>query len=194
MKIKTLVTLGTLVILISIIPIIPYVFSNDTTNFSNNRESIFNESLTSSPLPKFETDSIYKGKISLIEIKNEVILLNFWASWCQSCVAEFSSMLKIVKEYNGKVALVAISINEKKKDIDIFLKKLEKTSGVKVDDPDIYWVWDKNKKISAGIFNTFKVPETIIIDKNKMMVKKVVGFLDWKDSKVQGFIGNLLKK
>ncbi|MEQ1875219.1 MAG: TlpA disulfide reductase family protein, partial [Bdellovibrionia bacterium] len=41
-------------------------------------------------------------------LKGQIVVLNFWATWCPPCVAEFPSMIKLAEHYGGKVKLVTI--------------------------------------------------------------------------------------
>ncbi|MEZ4873337.1 MAG: TlpA disulfide reductase family protein [Bdellovibrionales bacterium] len=46
----------------------------------------------------FEKETIDGKPFKLSDLKGKVILLNFWASWCDPCVEEFPSMLKLLEE------------------------------------------------------------------------------------------------
>jgi thiol-disulfide isomerase/thioredoxin len=51
--------------------------------------------------------------------EGEVVLLNFWATWCPPCVREFPELVEVEKEYRGRgVAVISVSID--------FPEKLEK--------------------------------------------------------------------
>ena len=116
-------------------------------------------------------------KFSINDIQTPTILLNFWATWCSTCVAEMPNMLKLAQKMNGKIAIIFLSIDENQQLAENFKNKLEK-QGLNTS-KNIYWAWDKNKEISLNKFNILKTPETIIINKNRQMVDKVVGKYDW---------------
>ncbi|MDD9912403.1 MAG: TlpA disulfide reductase family protein [Alphaproteobacteria bacterium] len=127
---------------------------------------------------------------SLEALEEPVIILNFWASWCVPCVVEMPDMLELVKEFKGQVALVAVSIDGKKSDVEGFKTKLSQRFGDVVDSDHVYWVWDENKDISLKKFNVIKVPETILLDQKRGMLRKIVGEFDWKGQEIRK---NLLK-
>lgn len=187
-KIKILLFLSAF-ILILVLLFYNYTNIQHTVSTSNH---IKKDNVRALPLPDIEIASINNKKISLRKIEGDVILLNFWASWCKSCITELPSIIQLVKKYNGKVSILAISIDSKKENIINFLKKLERVTKHKADIPNIYWLWDKDKEISLKLFNTLKVPETIIINKDRMMVKKIVGLVDWMSQDITKFIDNLL--
>ena len=131
-------------------------------------------------LPNFTINSIIEDHfINVNDIKEDIILLNFWASWCLPCRVELPSMLKLVENSAGKIALFTISIDKNSQDSVDFLKKI----GIKnlANIKHSYWGWDPQQVISLKKFNSKKIPETIIINKERLMVKKIVGVIDWQE-------------
>jgi thiol-disulfide isomerase/thioredoxin len=62
--------------------------------------------------------------------KGNVILLNFWATWCKPCVSEFPELIKLYKSYKDKgLELVFISLDDLQ-DIDTKLRPFLKKHGV----------------------------------------------------------------
>lgn len=49
--------------------------------------------------------------INLSELKGKVVFINFWASWCPPCRAEFPSIQKFYEKYKGNDELVFLTIN-----------------------------------------------------------------------------------
>lgn len=115
----------------------------------------------------------------LADLQEPVILLHFWASWCAPCVAEFPDLYDLVERHEGRVALLAVSMDDAPEDIERFLSRLEKAGKLKIETPHIYIVWDKAQEISRGMFGVAKVPETIFIGPQRRMRTKMVGEVDW---------------
>lgn len=58
------------------------------------------------------------------ELANKVVLVDFWASWCAPCKKAFPTMKELHEKYGTEgFAVVAISLDEDKADMDAFLKK-----------------------------------------------------------------------
>jgi cytochrome c biogenesis protein CcmG/thiol:disulfide interchange protein DsbE len=140
-----------------------------------------------SHLPNFTVSSIIKDQlINSTDIKEDIILLNFWASWCLPCRVELPAMLKLVKDSAGNVALFTISIDKESQDAVRFLKKIGIRDLHKIN--NTYWGWDPHQIISLKKFNSKKIPETIIINKERLMLKKVIGVIDWQALEIKKFM------
>lgn len=138
------------------------------------------------PAPDILVNNLNGGTaLKLSELKGKVVLLNFWATWCPPCREEIPSMMKLNRAMSGKpFQMVAISIDEGGKPaIDSFFQ----TSGLSLPaytDPD-------NK--AAKAYGITGVPETFIIDKKGIIVKKVIGPLAWDGDDVAAFLNDLMK-
>lgn len=64
-------------------------------------------------------------KIKLADHKDKVVILNFWASWCQPCLSEFETLKKLVDKY-PKRKLLVIGINNDEEEPLKMVKKIEK--------------------------------------------------------------------
>ena len=123
-------------------------------------------------VPDFELEDITGKNIALKDYRGKVVLLNFWASWCEPCIQEFPSMIKLIEEMKGDVILLAVSADYERADIDPFLKAF------KVKSEHIKIMWDKDQNV-AKQYGTFKLPESYLIGKNGELVRKVAGIEDW---------------
>ncbi len=123
-------------------------------------------------VPPFSFTDI-NGKAHDIEsFKGKVILLNFWASWCAPCIKEFPDLLTIAKTHEKDVVLIALSSDHDQKAMDRFLTKMQKKYVINT---NVFIARDENTRITHDIFGTFRLPETIIIDRNLKLRHKFVG-------------------
>jgi cytochrome c biogenesis protein CcmG/thiol:disulfide interchange protein DsbE len=58
------------------------------------------------------------------DLKGKVVLLDFWASWCEPCKASFPAMAELQKKYGAQgLVVVAVNVDEKRADMESFLKQ-----------------------------------------------------------------------
>ena len=139
-----------------------------------------------SPAPDISVVSITNGStLKLSDLKGKVVLLNFWATWCPPCREEIPSMMKLNSFMAGKpFQIVAISIDEGgKPTIDSFFKE----TGLFL---PTYLDASGTSSKSYGITG---VPESFIIDKQGVLVKKIIGGLSWDSPETVAFIEGLMK-
>lgn len=139
-----------------------------------------------SPAPEVSVVSISNGAtLKLSELKGKVVLLNFWATWCPPCREEIPSMMKLNTAMAGKpFQMVAVSIDEGGKPaVEAFFKE----SGMSI--PTYLDASGASSK-SYGITG---VPESFVIDKQGVIVKKVIGGVAWDSPEVVSFLESLMK-
>src|SRR6476646_8290220 len=71
---------------------------------------------TTEPAPRFNAVTTTGEKFSNATVKGKVVLLEFWTTWCQYCVAEADYVDRLDKEYRDKGLIVlAVNVGEPKK-------------------------------------------------------------------------------
>jgi thiol-disulfide isomerase/thioredoxin len=134
------------------------------------------------PFPNISFKTVGGEKLRVQDMKEKIILVHFWAAWCAPCQKEFPALLKYVQQSQGRVALIAIAIDDHYQDSQKFINRLTAKNPVLMHDPHIYWVWDSDKNLSAKMFNTVKVPETILVNEKRQMADKIIGEGPWAEA------------
>lgn len=111
------------------------------------------------------------------DLRQKIIVVNFWASWCEPCAREFPSLLKAVHQLENEVVLLLISQDSQKEDVKNFLKAFD-GGGANVE-----ILWDP-KGDDAKTFGTYRLPETYIFDRNMKFKKKVSGAINWSEKDI----------
>lgn len=107
--------------------------------------------------PDFTLKSKDGGNIRLQDLRGEVVLLNFWASWCGPCRQEMPLMDEIYKEYKDLgFTILAVNVDEDSADADRFL------ASVPVSFPILY---DQKSKVSE-LYKVDAMPTTVLIDRD----------------------------
>lgn len=121
-------------------------------------------------------------KVALAQFRGQVVVLNFWATWCPPCVEEMPSLISMAgREKANGVVVLAISIDVDDNAYHRFLKQYN---------VNFLTVRDPEQKIS-GVYGTAGWPETYIIDRQGIVRRKVVGPINWSSPEILDFINKL---
>jgi cytochrome c biogenesis protein CcmG, thiol:disulfide interchange protein DsbE len=123
-----------------------------------------------------------QNKVTLSQLRGQVVVLNFWATWCPPCVEEMPSLVEMQRRMKAKsITVVAVSVDVDENAYKQFLKD---------HNVNLLTVRDPNQK-SSGLYGTFKFPETYVIDRNGVMRRKFIGAVDWTEPNITEFLGKL---
>jgi thiol-disulfide isomerase/thioredoxin len=135
------------------------------------------------PAPEFDLENVAGGKTKATDLKGKVLVVDFWATWCEPCIAEIPKFNKMADEYKGKdVEIVGITVESPKGDIK---PKVEET-GMK------YTVLVGNDNVVDGFGGLIGFPTTFVVTKDWQIYKKYMGALPDKDQRIRKDIEKLL--
>ena len=119
----------------------------------------------------------------LTAYRGSVVLINFWATWCEPCRQEMPSIQRLRDKLAGKpfVAL-AVNVDEPESRIKLFLKQ----TGF-----DLPVLLDPNKTVTRD-WGVRVLPVTFIIGKDGRLRYRLVGDIDWSDEQIVGLISQLI--
>jgi cytochrome c biogenesis protein CcmG/thiol:disulfide interchange protein DsbE len=119
------------------------------------------------PAPAFSLPTLQPGdSIKLSELRGNVVVVNFWASWCIPCRDEHPVLLAASQVYEPKgVKFVGIAYNDKPEDSQRWLDELGSAYPSLVD----------NGARTAIDYGVTGVPETFILDKQGVVAFKKFG-------------------
>lgn len=121
-------------------------------------------------------------KVTLSQFRGQVVVLNFWATWCPPCVEEMPSLVQMQQKMKDKgITVLAISVDVD----DGAYKKFLQDHNV-----NLLAVRDADQK-SSDLYGTFKFPETYIIDRNGVVRRKFIGAVDWTEPDVIEYLEKL---
>jgi cytochrome c biogenesis protein CcmG, thiol:disulfide interchange protein DsbE len=136
--------------------------------------------------PNFTAVDIQKGDSVSLHAASEgqVTLVNIWATWCIPCRAEMPAMQELYRELGPKgLRIIAVSIDEgSAKDVLAFVNELGLTFDILQD----------NTGDIQRVFQTTGVPESFLLDKKGIIVKKVIGDHPWSSKSNQAIVADLL--
>jgi cytochrome c biogenesis protein CcmG/thiol:disulfide interchange protein DsbE len=123
-----------------------------------------------------------QNRFTLGQFRGQVVVLNFWATWCAPCVEEVPSLVEMQHRMKGNgVTVLAVSVDVDEGAYRQFVKA-HNVNLLTVRDPD---------QRSNGLYGTSKFPETYVIDRNGVMRRKFIGAVDWTEPEITEFLGKL---
>ncbi len=121
--------------------------------------------------PDFTLTDMQGKQVSLAQFRGKVVLINFWATWCPPCREEMPSMEELHRKLKDK-GLVLLALNVDKEGymaVSNFLSRLQYSFPV---------LLDTDAKVQ-NLYQVFRFPETFIVDRNGVIVEKVIGARSW---------------
>lgn len=120
--------------------------------------------------------------VKLSDFRGQVVVLNFWATWCPPCVEEMPSLVEMQRRMKAKgITVIGVSVDVDQNAYKQFLKD---------HNVNLLTVRDPGQK-SSNVYGTFKFPETYVIDRNGVMRRKFIGAVDWTEPEITDFLGKL---
>jgi len=130
----------------------------------------------------FQLTSVNGGQKMAIE-KGKVTIVDFWATWCEPCKKSFPKYQDLYTKYKANgLEILAVSVDDEKKDIPAFIK----TAGAKFPVG-----WDGDHRI-ADCYHPPNMPSAYIIDKTGTIKHVHNGYRDGEEKELEKEIKELL--
>lgn len=131
--------------------------------------------------PDFTVTADNGRAVSVSQFGGKLLVLNFWASWCQPCVEETPSLSAFADQYKNKgVVVLAVSVDKDPQAYRNFVQRFH---------PDFLTARDLQIHAQYG---TFVYPETYIIDASGRVLRKYAEAKNWMDPSTTSDINSLL--
>ncbi|HEC18623.1 MAG TPA: TlpA family protein disulfide reductase [Gammaproteobacteria bacterium] len=112
------------------------------------------------PAPDFTLKSRSGENIKLSELRGDVVMINFWASWCAPCRQEMPLLEDMYKKYNDLgFTLLGINVEEDSSKAGELLREIPVTFPV---------LYDTTNKVTK-LYNVVAMPSTVIVDRDGNM-------------------------
>jgi cytochrome c biogenesis protein CcmG, thiol:disulfide interchange protein DsbE len=139
------------------------------------------------PAPNFQAiDLGTRDSASLEDYRGSVTLVNIWATWCLPCRDEMPSMQRLYDSLAARgFRIAAISIDEgSPEDVTAFAEKFGLTFDI---------LHDRSGQVER-LYQTTGVPESFLLDRRGVLVKRVIGAHDWSSPANIGAVERLLEQ
>ncbi|UCG12049.1 MAG: TlpA family protein disulfide reductase [Deltaproteobacteria bacterium] len=139
-----------------------------------------------SPAPDFTFPDLNGKLVRLSDHRGMVVLVNIWATWCPPCVDEMPSMQKLYNRLKGEnFEMLTVSIDSTGREAVVpFIRELNLTFPTLLDPDGKIW----------RLYGLTGVPESFVVDKEGILVEKIIGPRDWASPEVLRFFQDLIEK
>ena len=135
--------------------------------------------------PPLELRTLDGQPLALADLRGKVVLVNFWATWCEPCVEEMPSLQRLRDRLGAaRCEVLAVNYQEGEPRIRAFLQK------VPLDLPIV-------RDTDGGVARAWKVrifPTTFVVDADQSIRYLLTGGLDWAEPAVERRIRALLPR
>lgn len=138
-----------------------------------------------SDAPAFSAVDVFTGDTVAFEsFRGDVVLLNIWATWCAPCEAEMPSIQRLHDALQDDgLQVVAVSVDQD--DPAVVRRWIEER------DLNFTVLHDRHRRIEQ-IYQTTGQPESFVIDRRGIIVKKIIGATEWDHPAQQALFRRLL--
>ncbi|MFZ2636045.1 MAG: TlpA disulfide reductase family protein [Rectinemataceae bacterium] len=133
----------------------------------------------------FSVETLSGGKASRLVAKGNVVLLNFWASWCPPCKEEMPGIEKLSKAMKGKkFEVMAVNLGDSRTTVQNFLKENGYSFPVYLD----------QKGTLSDAYASNGIPTTYILDKSGRFIAGIIGGIRYDSPEVLAVMAELAAK
>ena len=139
------------------------------------------------PIDSLEVSDINDNKTDILNEDFNLLLINFWATWCSPCTKEMPSLNELQSKFEKnqlKIVTIATGRNNPNKIVNFFeeynLSNLENYR-------------DPKGKLALDL-GVIGLPFSIIISKDKKDIARLIGLIDWSKKEVEDLFLELIKK
>jgi thiol-disulfide isomerase/thioredoxin len=136
--------------------------------------------------PNFELTDINNKSVKISDLKGSVVLVNFWATWCGSCVEEIPSMERMFRLLSGDSRFKVVTI--------LYKDDLQRATGYMLQNGYTFPVFLNPDSSAEKTFSITGIPETFILDKKGILRHKVIGPEEWDTPRVLETLRTLINE
>lgn len=133
--------------------------------------------------PLLKLKSLENQSSNLKDLQGNVVLLNFWATWCGPCVEEIPSLSRLVNKMKGKpFRVVAVNVGETPEIIQQFIKSIPVNFEILLD----------SDGRAVRDWKVYAYPSNFLLDKNGQIQFAYRGALEWDSKSIVKTINTLI--
>jgi thiol-disulfide isomerase/thioredoxin len=132
----------------------------------------------------------------LAQIRNRILILNFWATWCPACRYELPALARLARDYReSDLAVAAVSIDEGGFAVVLPYLQRNQVTGLAVFlDPEQSLGSQFRDAEASGALPLFGLPMTYFIDRDGTVLGYISGAVEWDTQDARNFVDSLLSR
>ncbi|MFA7329655.1 MAG: TlpA disulfide reductase family protein [Candidatus Delongbacteria bacterium] len=134
------------------------------------------------PAPEIQLPGL-TGELSLAALRGQVVLVDFWASWCAPCAQSFPWLNELQQKYQAQgFRVLAVNVDKQRKKADAFLAQHPARFPVALDPAGT----------AAGRYELPGMPSSYLVDRAGVLRRLHTGFRPEETQELEAFIRTLL--
>ena len=127
-------------------------------------------------VPDLDLNRISGESVKLSSLEGKVFLINFWATWCEACLVEMPSIIKLKNHFQSKgLQVLAVSVDEDPgKVVPPVVEKMKFNFPVFID----------KDQVLGGLFEVYGIPHSVVLDRSRNILYIETGEKNWFSSEV----------
>ena len=132
---------------------------------------------------EIQLEDVFGNTIRLSDFRGKIVFLNFWASWCPTCVAEMPSMERLHGRFKDReFVMVAVNLQEAKAQVKAFVEEFKIT---------FLTLLDSGGEVGAALA-VHALPTTFVLDKDGRLIGRATGPREWDSQNSIAFFEHLI--
>lgn len=122
------------------------------------------------PPLEIQLNDLFGNAVRLSDFRGKIVFLNFWATWCPTCVVEMPSMEKLHQQFKDQnFAMIAVNLKESETQVKSFFEKLQLSFTA---------LLDSSGEVASGLAVN-ALPTTLFLDKEGRIMGVALGPREW---------------
>lgn len=134
--------------------------------------------------PELDARTLDGERLRMRDLRGKVVIVDFWATWCEPCKKSFPAYQKLSDKFAGKLRIVGISVDEEPDGIAAFAAE----TGV-----SFPLAWDSDQSVAAA-YSPPTMPTSYVIDKNGIVRHVHDGYRPGDEATLEKHVAELVKE
>lgn len=131
----------------------------------------------------FDLPDLAGGRVRLEHLRGQVVLVNFWATWCTPCREEMPALATLARELGPRgLAVIGVNYKEARATVEAFVREQGLSFPI---------LLDEDGAAGAGA-QVFALPTTLVVDRRGLLVGTVLGIRDWTGRDARAYLRAVL--